>query len=60
MDVVTITLRIALVGETPIGCAIDADGSARDFAGWLGLVAAIDGLLSDAPADTATTEETSW
>jgi hypothetical protein len=52
----TITLRVALDGEIPTGRASDANGLTRDFAGWVGLVAAIDGLLSD-PADESATDE---
>ena len=49
-----ITLRIALEGDSPTGRATDPNGATRVFAGWLGLVAAIDELLSGSPANAPT------
>jgi hypothetical protein len=53
----TITLRISLDGEIPTGHASDDHGLSRDFAGWVGLVAAIDGLLSGPQEDQSAGED---
>ena len=45
----TIRMELRLDGDLPTGRASDEQGRVKDFAGWLGLVAAIDELL--APAD---------
>lgn len=42
----TIRMELRLDGDMPTGRASDDSGRVRDFAGWLGLVAAIDELLS--------------
>ena len=42
----TICMELRLDGEMPTGCARDDHGHVKHFAGWLGLVAAIDELLS--------------
>jgi hypothetical protein len=42
----TICMELRLDGETPTGRASDDHGHVKHFAGWLGLVAAIDELLS--------------
>jgi len=42
---VVIRLELHLDDESLSGRASDGTGAARDFVGWLGLVAAIDGLL---------------
>jgi hypothetical protein len=41
-----IHLEVRLVGDLPIGRAYDDQGSTREFAGWMALVAAIDDLLT--------------
>jgi hypothetical protein len=46
---VTITLDLRLAGEELDGSASDGDGASRPFSGWLGLLVAIDALLSAAP-----------
>lgn len=50
VETMTITLRIGFAGESatahPAGRASDPDGATRDFEGWLGLVSAIEELLS--------------
>jgi hypothetical protein len=42
----TICLELHLEGDLPTGRASDGSGGEKDFAGWLGLVAAVDALLS--------------
>jgi hypothetical protein len=54
MDALT---RISLKGETPTGGATDSEGSTRDFADWVGLVPASDGLRLYRPAGCSTMEE---
>ena len=41
-----IRLELRLDGESPIGRASTPDGGERDFAGWLGLIAAIEALAA--------------
>jgi len=41
----TIRMELRRDGDFPTGRACDDDGRVRDFAGWLGLIAAIDELL---------------
>jgi hypothetical protein len=53
-----ISLEMHLAGDCLTGTATSAAGVERPFCGWLGLIAAIDELLGDAPAD-AHTERTS-
>ena len=56
MDCKAISIHLELrVGddESLTGRATDCAGTARDFAGWLGLVATIDALVHDAPAAPA-------
>jgi hypothetical protein len=48
---VTIGLEIRLAGDSVTGRASCDTGAARDFAGWIGLVAAIDALVSDTKED---------
>jgi hypothetical protein len=43
---ITIRMELRLDGDLPRGRASDDSGAVKDFAGWLGLVAAIDELLS--------------
>jgi hypothetical protein len=48
---VVIRLELHLDGDSLTGRASDGAGAAREFVGWLGLVAAIDALLAGtAPA----------
>jgi hypothetical protein len=42
---VVIRLELHLADDSLTGRASDGTGAAREFVGWLGLVAAIDGLL---------------
>ena len=44
-----IRLDLRLDGDALTGRARGNDGAARDFSGWLGLVAAIDSLLTATP-----------
>jgi hypothetical protein len=46
---VTITLELRLAGDELDGRATDGSGDDRPFSGWLGLLVAIDHLLSAAP-----------
>jgi hypothetical protein len=46
---VTITLQVEVDGDDVRGSATDAGGEPRVFAGWLGLVGAIDALLGFPP-----------
>jgi hypothetical protein len=57
--VTAIRLEVRLVGDLPVGRAYDDRGSTREFAGWMALVATIDGLLSIAQpgADTRSPDE---
>ena len=41
----TITLELALDGDTVRGHAVDADGVRREFSGWIGLMGVLDALL---------------
>ena len=45
---VTITLELRQAGEELDGRATDDSGDGRAFSGWLGLLVAIDALLSAA------------
>ena len=42
----TVTLELYVEGDTLSGRAFTSDDDARSFAGWLGLLGAIDALLS--------------
>lgn len=42
---IAIHLDVRLDGGTPVGQACDERGHTREFAGWVGLVAAVDALL---------------
>jgi hypothetical protein len=46
---VTITLELRQAGEELDGRATDGSGDGRSFSGWLGLLVAIDALLTAAP-----------
>ena len=57
---ITIELELRLSGDDCLtGRARNGDGSAREFAGWLGLVATIDALVHEASAQPTTTREES-
>lgn len=53
----TITLELLLTGDGVSGCALSADGDAREFSGRLGLMHTIDELLADAGTTKAETVE---
>ena len=46
---VTITLELRLAGDELDGRATDGDGDDRPFSGWLGMLVAIDAMLTAAP-----------
>jgi len=46
---ITITLELAVDDDELDGRAVDGDGAEREFSGWLGLIAAIDLIVADAP-----------
>ena len=53
---IVIRLELRVTDESLTGCVSDSSGAARDFVGWLGLVAAIDAFVpSSAPAPRAPT-----
>jgi hypothetical protein len=41
-----ISLELNLAGDSLTGSASDRDGHQREFCGWLGLVSAIEALIS--------------
>jgi hypothetical protein len=45
-DVVRVELEVRVVDESLIGLARIADGTTREFAGWLGLMRALGALLA--------------
>jgi hypothetical protein len=47
---ITLTLTLQVDGESLIGSATDDRGDRREFAGWLGLIAALDSILRTAPS----------
>jgi hypothetical protein len=49
MQAITVTLRLETAGDSLTGSAIDAAGARKEFSGWLGLVSALEALLSTAP-----------
>ena len=53
-DVIQIALRHD--GSMPTGVATGADGSTRDFTGWVGLMSAVDALAAGGE-DNPTEEE---
>ena len=56
----TIRLELTLDGDLPAGSATVCGGPSREFAGWLGLVAAIEAILTADPrpgADITTKTE---
>jgi hypothetical protein len=50
-DLVRIELEVRVVDESLTGLARTADGKAREFAGWLGLMTVLEALLRP-PAKT--------
>jgi FAD/FMN-containing dehydrogenase len=44
---ITVTLELCVTGDCLTGTATNGDGEPRQFSGWLGLVAALDGLVPD-------------
>jgi hypothetical protein len=60
---IVIRLELHLAGDSLTGRASDGTQAAREFVGWMGLVAAIDGLLpgnapvARAPASVADLDE---
>jgi hypothetical protein len=49
-----ITLELELEGDRIAGHVLSGDGSKRPFAGWLGLAAALENVISDARPVPAT------
>jgi hypothetical protein len=49
-DLVLIELEVRVVDESLVGLVRTADGNAREFAGWLGLMTVLEALLR-APAN---------
>jgi hypothetical protein len=47
----TVTLELRPDGESFTGSATDESGASFDFAGWLGLLSALDSLLRETAAD---------
>jgi hypothetical protein len=44
-DLVLIELEVRVVDESLVGVVRTADGNAREFAGWLGLMTVLEALL---------------
>lgn len=53
-----IRLELSLDGDSPAGSARVCGGPSREFAGWLGLVAAIEAILTADSRPGATTTTT--
>ena len=51
---ITIALELRLAGDSLTGRATDDTGANRSFSGWLGLVTALDGLVSAASSSAPT------
>jgi hypothetical protein len=49
MQAITVTLQLETAGDSLTGSASDAAGAQKDFSGWLGLISALEALLSTAP-----------
>ncbi len=47
-DTVHVTVELRLTAATLTGHAVGADGAVREFAGWLGLMAALEALVPEA------------
>jgi hypothetical protein len=54
---VKITLELRLEGETPAGTARLAGGDEKHFAGWIGLVAALDEIVEGLHTATSATSD---
>lgn len=54
---VMIQLELHPVGNSVRGCAIEPSGAAREFTGFMGMVAAIDALLREAEAQPGSPED---
>ena len=52
-----ISLEMHLAGDCLTGTATSAAGAERPFCGWLGLIAAIDGLLAEADPEHTPAQE---
>lgn len=46
MEELTVHIRVRLDDASPMGCARDSSGRERNFSGWIGLLAALDELLT--------------
>jgi hypothetical protein len=46
MQPITVTLELSVAGDSLTGHASDEAGGRRDFSGWLGLISALEALLS--------------
>lgn len=57
VEPIVIRLELRLADQSVNGRAVDAAGKTREFAGWMGLVAAIDALASAAPSPADSGEE---
>jgi hypothetical protein len=55
---ITVTLELRVEGDSLTGRASDGAGSVRSFAGWLGLVAAIDALVPPHDSTSSESEDT--
>mgnify|MGYP000733268166 CR=1 FL=1 len=51
-----VSLELSTREGPPAGVARGEDGEPREFSGWLGLICALDGLLSDGRRHTPRTE----
>ena len=53
MQAITLTLELDSADDSLSGYASDAEGSRRDFSGWLGLISALEALIAlDSPTPT--------
>jgi hypothetical protein len=51
MQAITVTLQLDAGGDSLSGFASDAAGGRKEFSGWLGLISALEALLSNAPGE---------
>jgi hypothetical protein len=54
-----ISIELCLDGSMPAGVATGPDGAARDFTGWVGLMAAVD-ALAEGEANKRTEDGLPW
>lgn len=54
---IALNLELELSGETLTGRARNGSGQGRDFAGWLGLLGAIDALIAEKTASRGASGE---